>query len=404
MTHSIRIACFAMMWDSHLSGTLELVHQLAKTPATVRIWTEPSFSPMARQFGFEFADLYRDRPLEQADNISLLLPIRYVSFAATYADHLTEEVRSWAPQIIIVEGFTLIGRLVAERLNLPWVLVNASHLINDEDHRRIVQSEYPSLISQQCREAVKRLREDYGLANASPYSFITDPSPWLNVHLEPSEWVTPDQRRKAPHIVFFGSLNAASLQQKRSSGRRPGKTAVYASFGTVMARYWPEETFHALHSLAVAVNHFSGSRLTIGLGGVAMDPAKIAKLEQLGANIINFANQLDELANHDIFVTHHGLSSTHEAIAQKIPMLSCPLVNDQPDLAALSQRFGLAIAVSADRSCVHVTPDADMFAQALTNALDRYDDMRKNLETARNWELRTIEQRPLGAQKVLQLA
>jgi len=393
-----------MMLDSHFSGTLELVHQLAKTPAKVRIWSELSFAPVAQQFGFEFADLYWDRPLESADNISLLRAIRYVSFAATYADHLVEEVRSWAPQIVLVEGFALIGRLVAERLNLPWVLVNASHLINGEDQRRIVRSEYPSLISPQCLAAVKRLREDYGLANASPYSFISDPSPWLNVHLEPAEWVTPDQRRKATDIVFFGSLNATSLQQKKSYGRRPGKTAVYASFGTVMARYWPEETFNALHSLAVAVSHFSGVRLTIGLGGLAMDPAKIARLEKLGAKIINFADQLDELANHDIFVTHHGLSSTHEAIAQKIPMLSWPFVNDQPDLAAMSQHFGLAIAISPDRSCIHVAPDADMFAQALTNALGQYDDMRKNLETARNWELRTIEQRPLGARKVLQLA
>jgi NDP-glycosyltransferase len=404
MTNPIRIACFAMMSDSHFSGTLELAHQLAKARARVRIWTEQSFAPAARQFGFDFADLYRDRPFAKADNISLLLAIRNVSFAATYADHLSEEVRSWAPQIIIVEGFALIGRLVAERLKLPWVLVNASHLVNDEDQRRIVQSEYPSLISPQCVEAVKRLREDYGLANASPYSFISDPSPWLNVHLEPAEWVTAEQRRKTTDIVFFGSLNAVAIQQRKSTGRRPGQTAVYASFGTVVARYWPEETFNALHSLAVAVGGFGGARLTIGLGGVAIEPAKIVKLEKLGAKVIKFADQWDELANHDIFVTHHGLSSTHEAVAQKIPMLSWPFVNDQPELAALSQHFGLAVAVSADRSRIRVTPDADMFARAMADALGRYDDMQKNLKTARDWELRTIEQRPQGARKVLQLA
>jgi UDP:flavonoid glycosyltransferase YjiC (YdhE family) len=392
-----------MMWDSHLSGTLELVRQLAETPATVRIWTERSFAPMAKQCGFEFADLYRDRSLEKADNISLLLAIRYVSFAATYAEHLIEEVRLWAPQLIIIEGFALIGRLVAERLNVPWVPVNANHLINDEDKRRIIRSEFPSLISPQCLEAVRRLREDYGLANASPYSFISDPSPWLNVHLEPEEWVAPDQRRKTQDIVFFGSLNAGTLQERKASRCRPGTMAVYASFGTVVARYWPEETFDALHSLALAVSRFSGARLTIGLGGAAVEPAKIAKLERLGAKVIHFADQLDELSSHNIFVTHHGLSSTHEAVARKIPMLSCPFVNDQPELAAMSQRFGLAVAAGADRSCLRVAPDSNMFAQKLTDVLGQYGEMQKNLEIARNWELRTIERRPQAARKVLQL-
>ncbi len=49
-----------------------------------------------------------------------------------------------------------------------------------------------------------------------------------------------------------------------------------------------------------------------------------------------------------MFVTHHGLKSTHEAIWQRVPMISYPFFGDQPALAALCQRLGLAVPLVPD--------------------------------------------------------
>ena len=48
------------------------------------------------------------------------------------------------------------------------------------------------------------------------------------------------------------------------------------------------------------------------------------------------------LGETDLFVTHHGLNSTHEAIFNRVPMLSYPFFWDQPGLAAKCQAFGIA--------------------------------------------------------------
>ena len=43
------------------------------------------------------------------------------------------------------------------------------------------------------------------------------------------------------------------------------------------------------------------------------------------------------LAAADVFVTHHGLNSTHESIAERVPMLSYPFQWDQPGMAERCQ-------------------------------------------------------------------
>jgi UDP:flavonoid glycosyltransferase YjiC (YdhE family) len=84
-----------------------------------------------------------------------------------------------------------------------------------------------------------------------------------------------------------------------------------------------------------------------------------------------------------VYVTHHGLNSTHEAIFRRVPMISYPFFWDQPGLARKCQRFGLAVPLTdAPRGAIG---RADVDA-ALGKVLGSRETMRKALAEAHGWE------------------
>jgi UDP:flavonoid glycosyltransferase YjiC (YdhE family) len=59
-----------------------------------------------------------------------------------------------------------------------------------------------------------------------------------------------------------------------------------------------------------------------------------------------YVDQWQVLREADVFVTHQGLNSTHEAIFNRVPMLSYPFFWDQPALAETCRRLGLAVPLT----------------------------------------------------------
>ena len=101
-------------------------------------------------------------------------------------------------------------------------------------------------------------------------------------------------------------------------------------------------------------------------------------------------NQWAVLGEADLFVTHHGLNSTHEAIFNRVPMLSYPFFWDQPGLAAKCQAFGIARPLSAmPRGPV----TADAAARAIAGILQDRAAIARRLEEARQRELAVMAER-----------
>jgi UDP:flavonoid glycosyltransferase YjiC (YdhE family) len=62
--------------------------------------------------------------------------------------------------------------------------------------------------------------------------------------------------------------------------------------------------------------------------------------------VAGYVDQWQVLREADVFVTHQGLNSTHEAIFNRVPMLSYPFFWDQPALAGTCGRMGLAVPLT----------------------------------------------------------
>jgi UDP:flavonoid glycosyltransferase YjiC (YdhE family) len=103
--------------------------------------------------------------------------------------------------------------------------------------------------------------------------------------------------------------------------------------------------------------------------------------------VFDWVDQWAVLASADVFMTHHGATSTHEAIARGVPMISCPFLWDQPGLAKRCQEFGLSVPLTW-------TLGEPITAEIIGAALDRVQgempSLRTCLEQAREWERQTI--------------
>jgi hypothetical protein len=308
------------------------------------------------------------------------------------------------PALIVCDTFAVVGRVVATLLDVPYVNVCAGHNVQPASFVATLATDPRVAVSRRCYEAVEVLRR-YGIADATPFSYVSGTSPVLNIYCEPPQFLDLSARRAFEPLAFFGSL--PSLDQSPAALRspqaaRPGRRLVaYASFGTVVWRYYADTAFRALKTLAEYVGGLAGAELVCGIGGTELTAEQIAALTRANVSVQPYVDQWQLLADVDLFVTHHGLNSTHEAIFHGVPMVSYPFFWDQPELAEICQRFGCAVALGAGPLCAFDRGDVDHAWRAF---LERRDAMVAALSTAREWELAVVAQRPLVIEQLLDLA
>src|SRR5262249_44794991 len=121
---------------------------------------------------------------------------------------------------------------------------------------------------------------------------------------------------------------------------------IYACFGTTALRYYAEVALGAFESTADCLATMPEACALLSFGGAKVHDADLRRLQRPNVEIVPYADQWRALSVADVFLTHHGLSSTHEAVFHRVPMLSYPFFADQPALAARCQELGLAVSLT----------------------------------------------------------
>jgi MGT family glycosyltransferase len=392
------VAFFCMLETGHFQRLRPLISGLARGGIATHIFTHCKFRPQVEQAGGIFFDLFSKYPMEQADDESIPVPCRYVTFVARYAEQIRRDVEEIGPSLIIHDTFALIGRIIAELLDIPWVNVCAGHNATPERILAVLREDPRVKVSPRCLQAVEVLRESYGLADASPFSYVSSISPHLNIYCEPQEFLDEEERRVFEPVAFYGSLLSPEEEPFDRQGRRAqfdsgsvGKVHVYVSFGTIVWRYYAADALRALRTLAEAFSEFDKVRAVISLGGVRIGDDALTALARPNVSVEEYVDQWRILQGADAFVTHQGMNSTHEAIFHRVPMISYPFFWDQPALAAKCRKLGLAIPLSESPRGEF---GKDHVRAALARLADEADSMKAALSRAREWELAVMEKRP----------
>jgi UDP:flavonoid glycosyltransferase YjiC (YdhE family) len=392
--------------DGHFRQLRPLILDLAQGGFAVHVFTHRRFGPEVERCGARMIDLFGKYPLEHADAESIPIPCRYVTFAAVHAGDVVEELRKVRPILVVYETFAVVGRLAAQLLGVPFVNVSTGHNLDPARYLPQLQADPRTRISDRCHRAVEILRERYGMSDASPFSYITGLSPYLNISCEPANFLTDEERRAFEPIAFYGCLSLEDDAETRSPSLGyfdDGQSVIrlYACLGTVAPKYYPDAAVGVLQAVSDCVETMPHIRALISLGGVGVQGEVLRKLAKPNVEVAEFVDQWEVLKITDAFLTHNGLNSTHEAIFHRVPMLSYPMFWDQPALAERCRQFGLAVPLANSlRGSVH----AAQVRTALEALLRNSDAMKAKLRQARTWEMEVMARRSFVLERILDIA
>jgi MGT family glycosyltransferase len=397
-----RIAFFSMPEEGHFRRLLPLISGLAGCGPEICVFTHERFASEVERAGGVFYDLFSRYSLEDE---SSPVPCRYVTFAGEHAGEIRRDLERTGAALVVHDTFAVVGHAAASLLGLPSVNVCAGHKVTPAAFLAGLSVDPRVKIAPRCLRAVDRLRESFGLIDASPFSYVSARSRHLNVYGEPPEFLDEQERSEFEPIAFYGCLPSVD---KISVDRRhgvvwpggSGNLRVYVSFGTVVWRYYASRALRVLRVLASAFAEMEHLSAIVSLGGVEIDGSDRFELQRPNVSVESYVDQHRVLQEADLFVTHHGMNSTHEAIFHRVPMVSYPFFWDQPALATKCQEFGLSVPLTA---AVGGEVDAQSVRAALERLTEGRETMMAALCRARAWEEAVIRMRPVVHKRILRL-
>ena len=405
------IAAFSMPDRGHFQRLRPIVSGLRTAGARVLVFTDARFAPEVAEDGAEFVDLFAGRDIDSPGDDSWPRPVRYMTFAATWADDVLESLRIRHVSLVLYDTFATIGSVTAQMLGVPRVNVCAGHAVVPERFLEVLRAHPRVHVSDVCRTAINELDARMPGTGLSPFAYATALSPHLNIYCEPPQFLPPADRPVFEPVSCFGSLSEAQLggcgdQARRAAAARwfgddaGRRLKVLVSFGTNIWASRTAEALAALHAIASWASKRPEVTVLMALGGSRL-PAEERPRGRANVRVVDYVDQWDALAGADAFVTHHGLNSTHEAIARAVPMLSYPFVWDQPGLAARCQDLGLAVKM-VERPMTSL--DTARLDETFATLADQRDAIGHALAEAHGWEREVIAQRPGVMAQILSLA
>jgi zeaxanthin glucosyltransferase len=119
--------------------------------------------------------------------------------------------------------------------------------------------------------------------------------------------------------------------------RLDGRPLVYASLGTMQNGL--EDIFRTIADACVGLD----TQLLISLGG-GLDRKRLGILSG-DPLVVRYAPQLEILKRAAAVITHAGLNTTLESLAEGVPLVCIPVGNDQPGVAARVAARGAGVVV-----------------------------------------------------------
>ena len=124
--------------------------------------------------------------------------------------------------------------------------------------------------------------------------------------------------------------------------RLTGEPLVYASMGTIL-----NGRLDVFRTIVAALAKHRGLQLVLSVGD-QVDPEQIGRVPN-NAVIVKRAPQLELLKRASVSITHAGLNTVLESLAQGVPQVAIPVTYDQPGVAARIAHRQTGVVTSLDK-------------------------------------------------------
>jgi len=125
-------------------------------------------------------------------------------------------------------------------------------------------------------------------------------------------------------------------------GRLTGEPLIYASMGTIL-----NGRLDIFRTIVAALAKHKDLQLVLSVGG-QVDPKQVGPVPS-NAIIVKQAPQLELLKQTSVCITHAGLNTVLESLAQGVPQVAIPVTYDQPGVAARIAEKQTGVVTSLDK-------------------------------------------------------
>lgn len=266
-----------------------------------------------------------------------------IGLAEQLLPRLIEEVKRAEPDYLLIDSMCPWGNLLQQILQLPAICMASVFVPNDRavTVEEMVQLAYgqapkPVLLAgidamNTYIETTRRIDHRFGTLSPNIVEFFSNRQP-LNLVFTSCEF-HPNGDSFGPEYKFVGPMLNFDRQDGISANDLPltgGSPLVYVSLGTIFNDQ-PEFFRACIEAYANTPFH------VLIATGSKIDRAALGELPP-NIHIREYVPQLTVLKHAALFVTHGGMNSVSEALANEVPLLVFPQHGDQYLVAAQVER------------------------------------------------------------------
>ena len=347
-----KIAFFCIPAHGHTNPTLEVVKELIHQGHEVRYYSYECMREKIESTGAEYFSC-DDYDFEQkltpadgkriAEDMSFAIEILVSSTLAMDAA-LLEQIKQWKPDCIVADSMALWGKLIAKKLNIPFVSSTTTFAFNKYS-AKVMQGSLKDLFKVliqmgKAQKHIKRLQENgYDIKNVIE---IIQNDNDTNTIVYTSPEFQPYSDTFSDKYVFVGP----SIRPTNDVFEKTREKLVYISMGTVNNDMTPfyKNCIDALKDSDYQVVLSVGSQVDIK----QLEEYVTKSESKAQFHVLPYVDQIAVLEKADAFLTHCGMNSVSEALYFKVPLVMYPQTNEQKGVAFRVNELGAGMYLNSD--------------------------------------------------------
>lgn len=329
------IMFFNIPAHGHVNPTLAVVCELVKRDHGVRYYSTSEFKDKIEAAGAEFVSIEDYMPPEPEDlnkkvGQDFASLIEMVTDTTLNLDNMIKkEIETFRPDCVISDSVCFWGKLFAKKYDIPFVCSTTSMAFNQYTAKMMKQSirEIVRMFTGMPRIQVKmQLLNEHGYNVPNFVSLIQNDND-TNTIVYTSRKFQPMVETFSEKYIFTGPSVA-----KLYPGHEKSRPQIYISLGTVLndnIKFY-KQCIQALKDMDCDV---------IISAGKNTDISRLGEIPQ-SFSIHPYVNQLEVLADTDVFLTHCGMNSVNESLYYGVPMVLFPQHSEENAVAIRTEQLG----------------------------------------------------------------
>ena len=334
----MKIVFFNIPAHGHTNPTLGIIKELIKNKHDVYYYSYENMREKIESSGAHFIPCDKfdsTTKLTNEDKEKITKDLAFstnliVDMTLRLDDAILKEMQELKPDIIIGDSMAFWGKLIAKKLNIPFISSTTTFAFN-KFSARIMKQEGPGLFQlirsiPKINKSLDRLRKKgYQINSVLDIIGNDEKTPTI---VYTSKYFQPYSETFNDNYIFVGPILRESIEKLE----KDEKPIVYISLGTVNNnnKTFYENCFEALKDENIKVIMSVGEDIDIN------------SLKEIPNNFIvkKHVDQISVLEVADAFITHCGMNSTSEGLYYGIPLILFPQTTEQKGVATRVMELG----------------------------------------------------------------